>query len=213
VKAVGRAIGGASNELKFNFPFLSIHTYIYPADLFLIFDAGHAFSIIGLNKQMLYEYVGNVLVGAKPQDEGHQAPPTTGWIVRGKLTLQRQSELALAAAVSCLGSVNVPGMFSFRKCFGLSPATRTMINSIPLGIIFLFILKKRDCLVIITHYVYQIQTIVRSHINQLEICEKSNQFIDFIINLYDPIGAFYSLIPSHLQPLLLSLRRRRRIRR
>jgi len=91
---------------------------------------------------MLYEYVGNVLVGAKPQDEGHQPPPTTGWIVRGKLTLQRQSELALAAAVSCLGSVNVPGMFSFRKCFGLSPATRTMINSIPLGIIFLFILKK-----------------------------------------------------------------------
>jgi len=38
---------------------------------------------------MLYEYEGNVLVGAKPQDEGHQAPPTTGWIVRGKLTLQR----------------------------------------------------------------------------------------------------------------------------
>jgi len=60
---------------------------------------------------MLYEYEGNVLVGAKPQDEGHQAPPTTGWIVRGKLTLQRQSELVLAAAVSCLGSVPVSEMF------------------------------------------------------------------------------------------------------
>ncbi|EDX12761.1 GD20322 [Drosophila simulans] len=75
---------------------LKCSVFVY---LFLIFDAGHAFSIIGLNKQMLYEYEGNVLVGAKPQDEGHQAPPTTGWIVRGKLTLQRQSELVLAAAL------------------------------------------------------------------------------------------------------------------
>lgn len=49
---------------------------------------------------MLYEYVGNVLVGSKPQDEGRPAPPTTGWIVRGKLTLQRQNELYMAAAVS-----------------------------------------------------------------------------------------------------------------
>lgn len=49
---------------------------------------------------MLYEYVGNVLVGSKPQDEGRPAPPTTGWIVRGKLTLQRQNELFMAAAVS-----------------------------------------------------------------------------------------------------------------
>lgn len=81
-------------ELNFNFP------SIYLADLFLILDAGHALSIIGLNKQMLYEYVGNVLVGAKPQDEGQPSPPSTGWIVRGKLTLQRQSELVMAAAVS-----------------------------------------------------------------------------------------------------------------
>ncbi|KAH8271317.1 hypothetical protein KR018_006399, partial [Drosophila ironensis] len=76
-----------------------IYLSIYLADLFLILDAGHALSIIGLNKQMLYEYVGNVLVGAKPQDEGHPSPPTTGWIVRGKLTLQRQSELVMAAAL------------------------------------------------------------------------------------------------------------------
>lgn len=68
--------------------------------LFLVIDVGRAFNIIGVNKQMLYEYVGNVLVGSKPQDEGHPAPPTTGWIVRGKLTLQRQSELVMAAAVS-----------------------------------------------------------------------------------------------------------------
>ncbi|XP_068157824.1 vitellogenin-5 [Drosophila tropicalis] len=67
--------------------------------LLLIIDAGQAFNIIGINKQMLYEYVGNVLVGAKPQDEGHPSPPTTGWIVRGKLTLQRQSELIMAAAL------------------------------------------------------------------------------------------------------------------
>lgn len=93
----------ASIELNFNFC-LSI----YPADLFLILDTGgsHAFSIIGLNKQMLYDYEGNVLVGAKPQDESHPSPPTSGWIVRGKLTLQRQSELVLAAAVSSL----VPGI-------------------------------------------------------------------------------------------------------
>ncbi|KRG01396.1 uncharacterized protein LOC6573593 isoform X2 [Drosophila mojavensis] len=67
--------------------------------LFLVIDVGRAFNIIGVNKQMLYEYVGNVLVGSKPQDEGHPAPPTTGWIVRGKLTLQRQSELVMAAAL------------------------------------------------------------------------------------------------------------------
>ncbi|SPP84272.1 uncharacterized protein LOC117585887 [Drosophila guanche] len=75
---------------------LKCSVFVY---LFLIFDAGHAFNIIALNKQMLYEYVGNVLVGAKPQDEGHPSPPTTGWIVRGKLTLQRQSELVMAAAL------------------------------------------------------------------------------------------------------------------
>ncbi|EDV43546.1 uncharacterized protein Dana_GF16474 [Drosophila ananassae] len=75
---------------------LKCSVFVY---LFLILDAGHALSIIGLNKQMLYEYVGNVLVGAKPQDEGQPSPPSTGWIVRGKLTLQRQSELVLAAAL------------------------------------------------------------------------------------------------------------------
>lgn len=68
--------------------------------LFLIFDAGIAFSIIGLNKQMLYEYVGTVAVGAKaPQDDEHPAPPTSGWIVRGKLTLQRQTLETMAAAL------------------------------------------------------------------------------------------------------------------
>ena len=50
---------------------------------------------------MLYEYVGSVQVGAKaPQEEELPAPPTTGWIVRGKLTLQRQNNNTLAAAVS-----------------------------------------------------------------------------------------------------------------
>ncbi|XP_030375006.1 uncharacterized protein LOC115624412 [Scaptodrosophila lebanonensis] len=67
--------------------------------LFLFIDVGRAFNIIGINQQMLYEYVGNVLVGAKPQDEGHPSSPTTGWIVRGKLTLQRQTELIMAAAL------------------------------------------------------------------------------------------------------------------
>ncbi|ALC45883.1 CG31150, partial [Drosophila busckii] len=66
--------------------------------LFLIIYV-RAFNIIGVNKQMLYEYVGNVLVGSKPQDEGDPTPPTTGWTVRGKLTLQRQSELIMAAAL------------------------------------------------------------------------------------------------------------------
>lgn len=71
-------------------------------DLFLLFPASqNAFNIIGLNKQMLYEYVGSVQVGAKaPQEEELPAPPTTGWIVRGKLTLQRQNNITLAAAVS-----------------------------------------------------------------------------------------------------------------
>ncbi|XP_061389205.1 uncharacterized protein LOC133324377 [Musca vetustissima] len=69
--------------------------------LFLIFPASHhAFNIIGINKQMLYEYVGTVQVGAKaPQDEELPAPPTSGWIVRGKLTLQRQNNSTLAAAL------------------------------------------------------------------------------------------------------------------
>lgn len=71
-------------------------------DLFLLFPAArNAFNIIALNKQMLYEYVGSVQVGAKaPQEEELPAPPTTGWIVRGKLTLQRQNNSTLAAAVS-----------------------------------------------------------------------------------------------------------------
>ncbi|KAL9889825.1 vitellogenin-like lipoprotein [Glossina fuscipes fuscipes] len=69
--------------------------------LFLIMPAPLlAFNIINLNKQMLYEYVGTVHVGAKaPQDEELPAPPTSGWIVRGKLTLQRQSNSTLAAAL------------------------------------------------------------------------------------------------------------------
>lgn len=50
---------------------------------------------------MLYEYVGTVQVGAKaPQDDELPAPPTSGWIVRGKLTLQRQTQNTVAAAVS-----------------------------------------------------------------------------------------------------------------
>ncbi|KAI8129767.1 Vitellogenin-1 [Lucilia cuprina] len=69
--------------------------------LFLLFPISqNAFNIIGLNKQMLYEYVGSVQVGAKaPQEEELPAPPTTGWIVRGKLTLQRQNNNTLAAAL------------------------------------------------------------------------------------------------------------------
>ncbi|XP_037954576.1 uncharacterized protein LOC119684578 [Teleopsis dalmanni] len=68
--------------------------------LFLIFDAGSAFNIIAVNKQMLYEYVGTVAVGAKaPQEDEHPSPPTSGWIVRGKLTLQRPNAETLAAAL------------------------------------------------------------------------------------------------------------------
>ncbi|XP_055851471.1 uncharacterized protein LOC129915809 [Episyrphus balteatus] len=67
----------------------------------IIIDAGSTFNIIGINKQMLYEYEGNVAVGAKaPQDDEHPAPPSSGWVVRGKLTLQRQSLETLAAALS-----------------------------------------------------------------------------------------------------------------
>lgn len=67
----------------------------------ITFDVSGAFNIIAVNKQMLYEYVGTVAVGAKaPQDDEHPAPPTSGWIVRGKLTLQRQTADTMAAAVS-----------------------------------------------------------------------------------------------------------------
>ncbi|XP_036228844.2 vitellogenin-2 isoform X1 [Bactrocera oleae] len=59
-----------------------------------------AFHIIALNRQYEYEYVGTVAVGAKaPQEDEHPAPPTSGWIVRGKLTLQRQTANILAAAL------------------------------------------------------------------------------------------------------------------
>lgn len=70
--------------------------------LFLIItDAVSTFNIIGINKQMLYEYEGNVAVGAKaPQDDEHPAPPSSGWVVKGKLTLQRVSLETLAAALS-----------------------------------------------------------------------------------------------------------------
>lgn len=50
----------------------------------------------------MYEYVGQVMVGARPaiDDEDIKPPPPSGWKVRGTLKLQRRDESTIAAAVS-----------------------------------------------------------------------------------------------------------------
>lgn len=52
----------------------------------------------------MYEYVGQVMVGAKAsiEDENITPPPPSGWKVRGTLKLQRRDESTIAAAVSIL---------------------------------------------------------------------------------------------------------------
>lgn len=52
----------------------------------------------------MYEYVGQVLVGARASldDEDVKPPPPTGWKVRGTLKLQRRDQSTIAAAVSSL---------------------------------------------------------------------------------------------------------------
>lgn len=75
--------------------------FLFFLDFFLIIDSGKTLNIISVNQQMLYEYIGSVSIGAKsPQNDENHTPPSSGWIVKGKLTVQRQTEDTLAAAVS-----------------------------------------------------------------------------------------------------------------
>ncbi|XP_055375125.1 uncharacterized protein LOC129607901 isoform X2 [Condylostylus longicornis] len=77
--------------------------YLLVTCITLLIDNCIGFKYIG-SKQLLYEYIGKVSVGAKPpQDLNEKSslpPPTTGWTVKGRLTLQKQSENTLAAALA-----------------------------------------------------------------------------------------------------------------
>lgn len=69
----------------------------------MIGSAG-CFQFIPENREVVYEYVGQVTVGARASidDESTTPPPPSGWKVRGTLKLQRRDESTIAAAVSII---------------------------------------------------------------------------------------------------------------
>lgn len=56
---------------------------------------------MALDQEIIYEYVGTIIVGAQaPMDTVNAAPPpSSGWTIRGTLKLQRIENNTLAAAV------------------------------------------------------------------------------------------------------------------
>lgn len=60
-----------------------------------------SFKFVPLNREIIYEYAGEVRVGAQaPMDnDNSKAPPSSGWKIRGTLKLQRRTNDTLAAAV------------------------------------------------------------------------------------------------------------------
>lgn len=63
------------------------------------------FKFVPLNREVVYEYVGQVRVGAQaPMDTAKaEPPPVSGWHIRGTLKLQRRDNNTLAAAVRPTG--------------------------------------------------------------------------------------------------------------
>lgn len=64
--------------------------------------SAQCFHFITENREVVYEYVGQIMVGARASidDENVTPPPPTGWKVRGTLKLQRRDASTIAAAVS-----------------------------------------------------------------------------------------------------------------
>lgn len=62
----------------------------------------HAFQFVPENREVVYEYVGTVSVGAQApmENDNSKPPPSSGWKIRGTLKLQRRDNVTLAAAVS-----------------------------------------------------------------------------------------------------------------
>lgn len=61
----------------------------------------NAFQFVAMDQEIVYEYVGTIVVGAQaPMDTVNAAPPpASGWTIRGTLKLQRIENHTLAAAV------------------------------------------------------------------------------------------------------------------
>lgn len=68
----------------------------------LLIGSVQCFHFISENREVMYEYVGQVMVGARASidDDNSTPPPPSGWKVRGTLKLQRRDESTIAAAVS-----------------------------------------------------------------------------------------------------------------
>lgn len=64
--------------------------------------SAQCFQFINENREVVYEYVGQIMVGARASidDESTTPPPPTGWKVRGTLKLQRRDASTISAAVS-----------------------------------------------------------------------------------------------------------------
>lgn len=62
----------------------------------------NGFRFIPENREVVYEYVGTVSVGAQApmENDNSKPPPSSGWKIRGTVRLQRRDNVTLAAAVS-----------------------------------------------------------------------------------------------------------------
>lgn len=71
-----------------------------PADLALL-STTNGFKFVPENREVVYEYVGTVSVGAQApmENDNSKPPPSSGWKIRGTLKLQRRDNVTLAAAV------------------------------------------------------------------------------------------------------------------
>ncbi|XP_037039543.1 vitellogenin-3 [Bradysia coprophila] len=68
----------------------------------LLISSTQCFHFIPENREVMYEYVGQVTVGARAsiEDENLKPPPPSGWKVRGTLKLQRRDQSTIAAALA-----------------------------------------------------------------------------------------------------------------
>ncbi|KAJ6640893.1 Vitellogenin-6 [Pseudolycoriella hygida] len=68
----------------------------------LLIGSAQCFDFVTEDREVMYEYVGQVMVGARASidDENTSPPQPTGWKVRGTLKLQRRDDSTIAAALA-----------------------------------------------------------------------------------------------------------------
>lgn len=75
--------------------------FLFPSLVISLFGLCNCFKFFPVNREIMYEFVGTVNVGAQDPMQSingeHSLP--TGWKVRGTLKLQRISNDSIAAAV------------------------------------------------------------------------------------------------------------------